>query len=57
MNHLFKKLRDPATWLGLGVAATGINWGSVAPAFSNSWWLSLVAVLAGLVGFITKPPQ
>lgn len=57
MKILLKKLMDPATYLGLGVAVTGINWSSVAPAFSQSWWLSVVAVIAGLVGFITRPPQ
>lgn len=57
MRRFIEKLKDPATYLGLGVAATGINWGTVAPAFSQSWWLSVIAVIAGLVGFITKPPQ
>lgn len=57
MRRIFEKLRDPATYLGLGVAVTGINWSSVAPAFSQSWWLSVVAVVAGLVGFVSRPPQ
>lgn len=57
MQQLLAKLRDPATYLGLGVAASGVNWSSVAPAFSTSWYISVVAVIAGLVGFITRPPQ
>lgn len=57
MHRFWKKLRDPATYLGFGVAAMGINWGSIAPAFSQSWWLSVVAVVGGLIAFVTKPPE
>lgn len=57
MKRFIQKFRDPATWLGLGVAASGVNWGTIAPAFSQSWWLSVVAVIAGMVGFITRPPE
>lgn len=57
MKRIVQKLKDPAFYAGLGVAATSYNWASVVPLGSQTWWFSVFAVVGGIVAAIIKPPS
>lgn len=56
MRNILAKIKDPTFWLGGAVAITSINWTSVAPMGSQSWWISGAAFVAGIVAAIMKNP-
>lgn len=54
MKYLFNRLKDPTFWLGGVVAVQSINWSSVAPVGSTSWWVSGTAFFAAIAAAIMK---
>lgn len=57
MRRIIEKLRDPATYAGMAVAAASFNWASIVPMGSQTWWFSVFAVVGGIAATIIRPPQ
>lgn len=54
MRKIWDRLRDPATWAGLAVAATSYNWAAVMPMGSQTWWFSVFGVVGGIAAAVIK---
>lgn len=57
MRQLINKIRQASTWAGAAVALTSINWASVAPMGSQSWWVSVAAVVGGIMAVMLNDKE